>query len=485
MKKKIAVGMFLILAIALALGFAQLYLGASEAAEMECEGGGGGGGEAISPNETEYEDVALIKAEIEKLREVPEMRIGGTSTDSSARKTVTLWVYGLTPENQRLDGTMIDGWKLIIAQSPMPADQNKSLEIAEEYLLNSPTFRFDGIEDSLKLVDTNTLDCPDCWEFVFEFQCRHAGYGNRAGQMLAQVITPHTAKIVIEQGRVTSAIMDEKWDMLEQKMIDSNKPIISVSSTVFEGERGMDIFDDGNVTCYSDHYYPGYKEIVTKEGHISKAEIDALLELFSNLSEYSYTVNASKQLTSDHMNCIFDPVGGGTSISCIPLNKTLSIRLTLFPGTETATPTAKEIVKRIDKIFREAEVPEKKKEINPYCISLNLEPSAESYHVNQMIIFNASLEDGWLGNVSSYEWDFGDGSKGYGETVRHAYALEGDYAVKLTVITSDGAVGKKCKTITVIRSAHTPVQSSEVPGFVAVFTIAVLLAVAYLLRRRK
>jgi len=129
----------------------------------------------------------------------------------------------------------------------------------------------------------------------------------------------------------------------------------------------MVIFDDGNVTCYSDHYYPDHKEIVIKEGHISKEEIDALLELFSNLSEYSCTVNASKQLISDHMNCIFDPVGGGTKISCIPLNKTLGIEVEppSFPEPETATPAAKEIVKRIDEIFREAEVTERGKENKP------------------------------------------------------------------------------------------------------------------------
>jgi|GEM_PF-2770129 PGF-CTERM protein len=433
------------------------------------------------------EEVAWIRDQIEKWKENPEMQIAGTSIDSSARKTVTLWVYGLTPENQQLHRKMINGWEIIVAQSPIPADKKKSREIAEEYLLNTLTFRFDGIEDSLKLVDTNTLECPYCWEFVFEFQCRHAGYGNRTGQMLAQVITLHTARIIVEQGRVTSAIMDEKWDMLEQKVIDSNNPIISVNSTVFEGERWMSIFSDGTVTCYSDHYYPSHKEIVIKEGHISREEIDVLLGLFSNLSEYSdYTVNVSEQLIRDHMDCIFDPVGGGTKISCILLNKTLRLRVRppSFSEPETATPTAKEIMERIDKIFREAKIPERRKEINPYGISLTLEPYAPSYQPNQMITFNASLKDGWLGDVTSYEWDFGDGSKDYGETVRHAYATEGNYTVKLTVITSDGAVGVKCKTTNVTRSTLTPALAPEVPGFEAVFTIAGLLAVAYLRRRK-
>jgi len=343
-----------------------------------------------------------------------------------------------------------------VKEPEVGCDKDKSREIAKDYLLNSPTFRFDGIEDSLKLVVTNTLKCPCCWEFVFEFQCRHSGYGNRTGQMLAQVITPHTARIIIEQGRVTSAVMDEKWDMLEQKMIDS---IISVNSTVFEGERWMSIFNDGKVICYSDHYYPDYKEIVIKEGHISREEIDALLELFSNLSEYSeYTVNASEQLISDHMDCIFDPVGGGAKISCTPLNKTLRLRLRppSFPEPETATITAKEIMERIDKIYREAEVSERRKEINPYLISLNLEPHAPSYQPNQMITFNASLRLVPELKRTLYEWDFGDGSKkGYGRIVQHSYSSPGNYMIRLK-ITSEDVVGIKDKMVA-IRSTPAPV----------------------------
>ena len=500
MKKEIVAGMFLIFAIALTLGFAQLYPGASEAAEMECEGGAD---EAISPNETGYENITWIKDQIKKWKEDPELRIAGTSTDS-ARKTVTLWVYGLTPENQRLDGTMIDGWGIIVAQSPMPADKNKSREIAGDYLLNSFTFRFDGIEDSLKLVDTNTLDCPYCWEFVFEFQCQHAGYGNRTGQMLAQVITPHTARIVVEQGRVTSAIMDGEWDMLAQKMIDSNKPVISVSSSVFEGEKDMAIYGDGRVTSREYHIYPNSKRITIREGHISKEEINALLELFSNLTEYRYIVNLSEN-TGEH---IFEP-RGNIKISCRPLNKTLSLRLRppSFQEPETATQTAKEILERIDKIYAEAEISEIREEIaGPYGIALNLEPYAESYCVNQIITFNASLK--WLPFTNrtkshdktlrySYslpdnytvEWNFGDGSKGYGEIVSHSYSSPGNYRVKLRVGSTRGGAeihGTEIyRTINITCSTPNPTRVPAVPGFVAVFTIAGSLAVAYLLRRRK
>lgn len=100
--------------------------------------------------------------------------------------------------------------------------QEESQEIARSYLLNCPTFKFDGIEDTLELVATNQGVCPHCWQFVFEFQCGHAGYGDRADQILLDVITLHTASITVEQGEIISAIMDDKWDMIKQKMIEKD-----------------------------------------------------------------------------------------------------------------------------------------------------------------------------------------------------------------------------------------------------------------------
>jgi len=92
---------------------------------------------------------------------------------------------------------------------------------AEEFVRNSATFQFDGIGDSLELVETLYPDMEYAWQFVFRFESRHAGYGDRTGQMLAQVITPHEAVITVERGEVINAIMDEKWDMMAQEMLEA------------------------------------------------------------------------------------------------------------------------------------------------------------------------------------------------------------------------------------------------------------------------
>ena len=110
--------------------------------------------------------------------------------------------------------------------------EEESQKIAEEFLRNSPTFVFDGIEDTLRLTDTLRARCPYCWVFIFEFDSRHAGYGDRTGQMLAQVITSHRAVIAVEQFEITSAVMDDKWDMISRKMLEVEEPtgrILSVS----------------------------------------------------------------------------------------------------------------------------------------------------------------------------------------------------------------------------------------------------------------
>ena len=98
--------------------------------------------------------------------------------------------------------------------------EEESRRITEEFVKNSPTFVFDGIEDTLRLTDTITLRCPYCWQFTFEFDSSHAGYGARTGQAFAQVITHHTAQITIALGEVKSAVMDNMWDMLNQEIID-------------------------------------------------------------------------------------------------------------------------------------------------------------------------------------------------------------------------------------------------------------------------
>jgi len=95
----------------------------------------------------------------------------------------------------------------------------QSLKLAETTVTHEATYVFDGDSSTLKLTKTQTLTAANSWTFTYTYNCRHAGYGDRAGQILAQVITPHVAVITVEQGKVASAVLDGKWDMVLQQLI--------------------------------------------------------------------------------------------------------------------------------------------------------------------------------------------------------------------------------------------------------------------------
>jgi len=124
--------------------------------------------------------------------------------------------------------------------------QEESFEIAKNAVLNTPTYVFDGYE----LVHTGTTQagCPDCWTFVFQFRSSHAGYGDRKGLALAQVITPHTAVVAVEGGHTKSAIIDGEWDMEGEQYIDgaSLPPVIGNESN---GTGGAGIANPASVYC--------------------------------------------------------------------------------------------------------------------------------------------------------------------------------------------------------------------------------------------
>jgi hypothetical protein len=92
-------------------------------------------------------------------------------------------------------------------------------EIALDFLRHAPTFGFDGVPGSIEVMDVVVAESYPVQYFVtVAFECSHAGYGDRAGQVLAQVVTPHEIRIDVSDDQVLSAVIDGVWDEVNQRM---------------------------------------------------------------------------------------------------------------------------------------------------------------------------------------------------------------------------------------------------------------------------
>ncbi|MBN1160593.1 MAG: hypothetical protein JXA17_01400 [Dehalococcoidales bacterium] len=122
------------------------------------------------------------------------------------------------------------------ACSQTTVSQDESRNIAEAFVKADATYIFDGMPETLELTGTTQTD--NGWQFTYEFDSRHAGYGDRTGQILAQVITHHVAVVAVESGKVTSAIMGGVWDMKNNEMLEdfeiSLAPIHEVTVSFME-----------------------------------------------------------------------------------------------------------------------------------------------------------------------------------------------------------------------------------------------------------
>ena len=90
-----------------------------------------------------------------------------------------------------------------------------------DFVKNSSTSKFDGIQNSLSFTKTDYCPISSCRtiEYTVKFQSAHPGFGDRSGQVLAPVITDHTAKVYYDQdnNNVFSANCDNTWDMLQDR----------------------------------------------------------------------------------------------------------------------------------------------------------------------------------------------------------------------------------------------------------------------------
>jgi PKD repeat protein len=98
--------------------------------------------------------------------------------------------------------------------------------------------------------------------------------------------------------------------------------------------------------------------------------------------------------------------------------------------------------------------------------------------------------------ITKYSWDFGDGSTGTGDTVRHIWATDDDYTVKVTITDSDGSTAEATLSVQItkpeeIEGTTGEGKSTEADstllyiGIIIVIIVVVLLALLMLMRKKK
>jgi hypothetical protein len=93
--------------------------------------------------------------------------------------------------------------------------QDMEQKTAENFVKSEPTYLFDGIPETLKV--TGSTAQGNGRVYMITFDCRHSGYGDRSGQVLAEVITSHLAEVTVQSSQVTAALLDGQWDMINQR----------------------------------------------------------------------------------------------------------------------------------------------------------------------------------------------------------------------------------------------------------------------------
>jgi len=195
---------------------------------------------------------------------------------------------------------------ITFAQETSGEDAKK---IAELWIKNSPTYKHDGSD--LKLISQIELESfPVQHQLIYTFNSKTAGYGDRTGQITAQVITPHNIIVTVVSGRVTSAVIDGKWDEMSQSLIAPSEiemafdlmqcvdtpwaewlrgtdikfvkePTESEIAVMYFGEKGIEIKNFRNetynvVTCQACGVcWSGKRYFVT----VSENDVDAMIRL--------------------------------------------------------------------------------------------------------------------------------------------------------------------------------------------------------------
>jgi len=114
--------------------------------------------------------------------------------------------------------------------------------------------------------------------------------------------------------------------------------------------------------------------------------------------------------------------------------------------------------------------------------SANIDASALNVKIGKKVDLDGRKSKAYKASdvLTSYKWDFGDGTTDTGQAVKHAYKKAGGYQVNLTVTDSKGMTASASVTIVV-----QPAPQATTPGFEGIFLFLSVAITAITIARRR
>lgn len=106
---------------------------------------------------------------------------------------------------------LVSGYsKDMVDQTQSDKKEVKVTSIARQFIKSSPTFSYDGIDESLDLKLTNTSSTLEQFTVTGRFNTQHNGYGDRSNLDLPEETTAHTIDVVIIDDKIVPAVIDNR-----------------------------------------------------------------------------------------------------------------------------------------------------------------------------------------------------------------------------------------------------------------------------------
>jgi len=115
------------------------------------------------------------------------------------------------------------------------SEADATVELALEFVKNSPTFLFDGMSETVKIVDTIIMESyPVQYVVIIEFDSRHAGFGDRTGEVLAQGAAAHRDRDAFSVFFLQEAIVVENGLLEVFRKIRADDQLLDIVAEVEE-----------------------------------------------------------------------------------------------------------------------------------------------------------------------------------------------------------------------------------------------------------